>query len=172
MRSTGVVVRLSRGDGGQVFVALRGQHADGTAFARQAIERGAAAIVSEQPAPDGVRVPWAMVEDARLALAVRRRRVLPRSQPRDAGDRHHRHQRQDARPRISSRRFSRRPASGAASSAPSAYRIGDERRARRRARRRRRRTCRRLLREMVDAAAARARWKCRRTRCRCDAWTG
>jgi UDP-N-acetylmuramoyl-L-alanyl-D-glutamate--2,6-diaminopimelate ligase len=55
---------------GQVFVALRGQHADGTAFARQAIERGAAAIVSEQPAAEGVRVPWAMVEDARLALAV------------------------------------------------------------------------------------------------------
>jgi UDP-N-acetylmuramoyl-L-alanyl-D-glutamate--2,6-diaminopimelate ligase len=55
---------------GQVFVALRGQHADGTAFARQAIERGAAAIVSEQPAPEGVRVPWAMVEDARLALAM------------------------------------------------------------------------------------------------------
>jgi UDP-N-acetylmuramyl tripeptide synthase len=32
---------------GQVFVALKGQHADGTSFARQAIERGAAAIVSE-----------------------------------------------------------------------------------------------------------------------------
>jgi len=55
---------------GQVFVALKGQHADGTAFARQAIERGAAAVVSEQPAPDGVHVPWAIVEDARLALAV------------------------------------------------------------------------------------------------------
>ncbi len=55
---------------GQVFVALKGQHADGTSFARQAIERGAAAIVSEQPAPDGVRVPWAVVGDARLALAV------------------------------------------------------------------------------------------------------
>ena len=55
---------------GQVFVALRGQHADGTSFARQAIERGAAAVVSEQAAPDGVHLPWAMVEDARLALAV------------------------------------------------------------------------------------------------------
>jgi UDP-N-acetylmuramoyl-L-alanyl-D-glutamate--2,6-diaminopimelate ligase len=55
---------------GQVFVALKGQHADGTSFARQALERGAAAIVSEQPAPDGVHVPWAIVEDARLALAV------------------------------------------------------------------------------------------------------
>jgi len=55
---------------GRVFVALKGQHADGTVFARQAIERGAAAVVSEQPAPDGVKVPWAIVDDARLALAV------------------------------------------------------------------------------------------------------
>jgi UDP-N-acetylmuramoyl-L-alanyl-D-glutamate--2,6-diaminopimelate ligase len=55
---------------GQVFVALRGQHADGTSFARQAIDRGAFAIVSEQPAPPGVHVPWAIVEDARLAMAV------------------------------------------------------------------------------------------------------
>ena len=55
---------------GDVFVALKGQHADGAAFARQAIERGAAAIVSEQAAPAGVHVPWAIVEDARLALAV------------------------------------------------------------------------------------------------------
>ena len=55
---------------GQVFVALKGQHADGTAFVREAIERGAVAVVSEQPAPDGVHVPWAFVSDARLALAV------------------------------------------------------------------------------------------------------
>ena len=55
---------------GQVFVALKGLHADGTAFARDAIDRGAAVIVSEQPAPAGVGVPWAMVEDARLALAL------------------------------------------------------------------------------------------------------
>ena len=55
---------------GQVFVALPGQHADGASFARQAIERGAAAIVSEQASPDGVDVPWAIVSDARLALAV------------------------------------------------------------------------------------------------------
>jgi UDP-N-acetylmuramoyl-L-alanyl-D-glutamate--2,6-diaminopimelate ligase len=55
---------------GQVFVALKGQHADGASFARQAIQRGAAAIVSEQAAPDGLQLPWAIVEDARLALAV------------------------------------------------------------------------------------------------------
>jgi len=55
---------------GQVFVGLKGLHADGTVFATQAIERGALAIVSEQPAPPNVRVPWVTVADARLALAV------------------------------------------------------------------------------------------------------
>ena len=54
---------------GDVFVALRGQHADGTSFARQALQRGAVAIVSEQPAPPDVHVPWAIVGDARVALA-------------------------------------------------------------------------------------------------------
>src|SRR6185295_2168453 len=55
---------------GQVFVALKGRHTDGTSFARQAIERGAAAVVSEQAAPPDVHVPWAIVDDARLALAL------------------------------------------------------------------------------------------------------
>jgi len=55
---------------GDVFVALKGQHVDGTAFARQAIDRGAVAVVSEEPAPSDVRVPWISVGDARLALAV------------------------------------------------------------------------------------------------------
>jgi UDP-N-acetylmuramoyl-L-alanyl-D-glutamate--2,6-diaminopimelate ligase len=55
---------------GDVFVALKGQRADGTAFVRQAAERGAAAIVSEWPAPGGIDVPWVSVTDARLALAV------------------------------------------------------------------------------------------------------
>src|SRR4029077_17811771 len=55
---------------GQVFVALKGQHTDGTSFARQAIDRGAAAVVSEQAAPPDVHVPWAIVGDARLALAI------------------------------------------------------------------------------------------------------
>jgi UDP-N-acetylmuramoyl-L-alanyl-D-glutamate--2,6-diaminopimelate ligase len=54
----------------QVFVALKGQHADGTAFALQAIERGAAVVVSEDAPPGDVHVPWAIVSDARLALAV------------------------------------------------------------------------------------------------------
>ena len=55
---------------GDVFVALRGQHADGTAFARQALERGAVAVVAEQPPPAGTTVAWAVVDDARSALAA------------------------------------------------------------------------------------------------------
>ncbi len=54
---------------GHIFVALRGQRADGTAFAAQAIERGATAVVAEAPAPVPVGVPWVVVPDARLALA-------------------------------------------------------------------------------------------------------
>jgi UDP-N-acetylmuramoyl-L-alanyl-D-glutamate--2,6-diaminopimelate ligase len=53
-----------------VFVALRGQKSDGTQFAAQAVARGAAAVVAEAPAPAGVNVPWIVVPDARLALAV------------------------------------------------------------------------------------------------------
>ena len=54
---------------GDVFVALKGLHADGAAFVRQALDRGVAAIVAEQAPPDDVRVPWAVVQDSRLALA-------------------------------------------------------------------------------------------------------
>ena len=54
---------------GQVFVALKGLHADGASFARQAIDRGAAAIVSELEKPADVTARWTVVQDARLALA-------------------------------------------------------------------------------------------------------
>jgi UDP-N-acetylmuramoyl-L-alanyl-D-glutamate--2,6-diaminopimelate ligase len=55
---------------GSVFVALRGLHADGTAFARDAIRRGAIAALSESAAPTDVRVVWVQVPDARMALAA------------------------------------------------------------------------------------------------------
>ena len=55
---------------GHVFVALQGLHVDGASFARQAIGGGALAIVSEQLPPPNVQIPWLMVEDARLALAL------------------------------------------------------------------------------------------------------
>jgi UDP-N-acetylmuramoyl-L-alanyl-D-glutamate--2,6-diaminopimelate ligase len=54
---------------GAIFVAIRGQRADGAEFAAQAIARGAAAIVAEVAAPAGVTVPWLRTVDARLALA-------------------------------------------------------------------------------------------------------
>ncbi len=53
-----------------VFVALKGLREDGTAYAAQAAASGAAAIVSEAPKPAEVAVPWVVVRDARLALAL------------------------------------------------------------------------------------------------------
>jgi UDP-N-acetylmuramoyl-L-alanyl-D-glutamate--2,6-diaminopimelate ligase len=55
---------------GNVFVALKGVRADGATFVRQAVERGAIAVVSEHPAPAGISAAWSQVTDARLALAV------------------------------------------------------------------------------------------------------
>lgn len=55
---------------GSVFVALRGAHADGSSFARDALKRGAVAVVSDAPRPADTAVPWIKVADARLALAA------------------------------------------------------------------------------------------------------
>ncbi|MEO7276348.1 MAG: UDP-N-acetylmuramoyl-L-alanyl-D-glutamate--2,6-diaminopimelate ligase [Vicinamibacterales bacterium] len=54
---------------GAVFVALKGVHADGTAFARDAVGRGAALVISESGMPAGFPVAWVQVDNARLALA-------------------------------------------------------------------------------------------------------
>lgn len=53
---------------GALFFALAGQHADGAAFARDAISRGAVAIVSATDLPD-LGAPVARVPDARAAMA-------------------------------------------------------------------------------------------------------
>jgi len=66
---TGVSYDSRTVEPGQIFVALKGLHVDGAAFITQALARGAAAIVAEQPQPPDVRVPWFVVDDARLALA-------------------------------------------------------------------------------------------------------
>jgi UDP-N-acetylmuramoyl-L-alanyl-D-glutamate--2,6-diaminopimelate ligase len=55
---------------GAVFVALRGVNADGASFARDALNRGAVAVVSEADAPGDVTGPWIQVPDARLSLAA------------------------------------------------------------------------------------------------------
>ncbi|MGH9330952.1 MAG: Mur ligase family protein, partial [Vicinamibacterales bacterium] len=57
---------------GAVFVAMRGQKTDGLAYVRQAIDRGALAIVAETPAPPDIAargVGWIQAADAHLALA-------------------------------------------------------------------------------------------------------
>ncbi len=55
---------------GALFVAYRGFHTDGHAYIPQSLERGAAAVVYEDPAWDGrVPVPALRVPNARVALA-------------------------------------------------------------------------------------------------------
>ncbi len=57
---------------GALFFALRGAKADGTAFVRDAIERGAVAVASESAAPADLpgSVAWIQVREERKALAV------------------------------------------------------------------------------------------------------
>jgi UDP-N-acetylmuramoyl-L-alanyl-D-glutamate--2,6-diaminopimelate ligase len=55
---------------GAMFVALRGQHADGAAFAAQALSRGAIAVIAETPPAADLGAPWFVVPDARRALAL------------------------------------------------------------------------------------------------------
>jgi len=67
---TGVTHDSRRAARGTVFVGLRGFKADGAVFAPAAIASGAAAIVASEPPSNDVDVPWFVVEDARLALAL------------------------------------------------------------------------------------------------------
>lgn len=55
---------------GAVFVALRGAHVDGASFARDAVQRGAVAVISDAPPPADIAVPWVTVPEARLTLAA------------------------------------------------------------------------------------------------------
>jgi UDP-N-acetylmuramoyl-L-alanyl-D-glutamate--2,6-diaminopimelate ligase len=54
---------------GDVFVARRGQHADGHEHLAAAAEAGASAVIVERPRPD-LPVPQVVVSDARAALAT------------------------------------------------------------------------------------------------------
>jgi UDP-N-acetylmuramoyl-L-alanyl-D-glutamate--2,6-diaminopimelate ligase len=56
-------------ESGAVFFAIRGENSDGHHFVPQALERGAVAVVSEQPAPDDIEVPWVQVPKIRRALS-------------------------------------------------------------------------------------------------------
>jgi UDP-N-acetylmuramoyl-L-alanyl-D-glutamate--2,6-diaminopimelate ligase len=55
---------------GFVFFAFPGSRTSGALFARDAVERGAVAVVSELEAPADFPVPWIRVEHGRRALAL------------------------------------------------------------------------------------------------------
>ena len=59
---------------GDLFVAIRGSKTDGYEHIGDALRRGAAAVVSDRPAPDGLlrekRVAWIRVAEPRRALAL------------------------------------------------------------------------------------------------------
>src|SRR5262245_11393731 len=52
-----------------LFVAIKGEKTDGNLYTHQALERGAAAILSESGAPAGFGGFWIQVENARQSLA-------------------------------------------------------------------------------------------------------
>jgi UDP-N-acetylmuramoyl-L-alanyl-D-glutamate--2,6-diaminopimelate ligase len=55
---------------GDLFVAIRGEKADGLAHVPEALSRCAVAVVAEAPPPAASAVPWVRVESARRALAL------------------------------------------------------------------------------------------------------
>jgi UDP-N-acetylmuramoyl-L-alanyl-D-glutamate--2,6-diaminopimelate ligase len=67
---TGLDYDSRRIEPGWLFFAFAGAHADGRAFAQQSMERGACAVVSDQPAPVGFAHPWLEVEHGRRALST------------------------------------------------------------------------------------------------------
>jgi UDP-N-acetylmuramoyl-L-alanyl-D-glutamate--2,6-diaminopimelate ligase len=66
----GVTYDSRRVQRGTIFVALRGLKLDGLEYAEQAIRSGAAAIVAERAPAAASPVPWLVVKDARVALAL------------------------------------------------------------------------------------------------------
>ena len=67
---TGLEYDSRRVERGFLFFAFPGARVDGREFARQAIEKGAVAAVSELPAPEGFQGAWIEVEHGRQALAL------------------------------------------------------------------------------------------------------
>ena len=67
---SGFVYRLLRVVPGSLFAALKGEKRDGFEFVPQALERGAAAILSDRPRPEGSTAAWVQVFAARDALAL------------------------------------------------------------------------------------------------------
>jgi len=66
----GLAYDSRKAQAGDVFFAFPGSRADGREFARDALNRGASAIVSESPAPADLAGRWLEVSHGRQALAV------------------------------------------------------------------------------------------------------
>jgi UDP-N-acetylmuramoyl-L-alanyl-D-glutamate--2,6-diaminopimelate ligase len=69
-RAAGLDYDSRRVEPGYVFFAFPGAHADGRAFAANAVEKGAIAIASESEAPAEFADRWVQVEHGRRALAL------------------------------------------------------------------------------------------------------
>jgi len=55
---------------GFLFAAIRGEKRDGFEFVGEALERGAAAVLSDRPRPQNWKGPWVQAIDVREALAL------------------------------------------------------------------------------------------------------
>jgi UDP-N-acetylmuramoyl-L-alanyl-D-glutamate--2,6-diaminopimelate ligase len=75
---TGLEYDSRRVQAGYLFFAFAGSRADGRAFAQQALEKGAVAVVSELSAPAGFPGAWIEVEHGRRALALASRNFYGR----------------------------------------------------------------------------------------------
>jgi len=76
---TGVRVDSRAVTPGDLFFALRGAADDGARHAKDAVARGAAAVVAESPAPvPPPGVPWVRVAEARLAMGLMAREWFDR----------------------------------------------------------------------------------------------
>ena len=53
-----------------LFAALKGIETDGNLYIQEALEKGTAAVLSEQPAPPGFHKTWIQVDDAREKTAL------------------------------------------------------------------------------------------------------
>jgi UDP-N-acetylmuramoyl-L-alanyl-D-glutamate--2,6-diaminopimelate ligase len=68
---TGITLDSRRVRSGDIFVAIRGEKADGLEHAAEAIGRGAKAVISDRPAPRSMpSVAWVRVDAPRRALAL------------------------------------------------------------------------------------------------------
>ena len=68
MEISGLCYDSRKAEPGFLFIAVRGFEADGHRFISKAVEKGASAVICET-APD-VDIPYILVEDSRLALAL------------------------------------------------------------------------------------------------------